>query len=931
MLTARSRIAYLFVATTIGVAASQALSQTSKWVQRGDTGRLIYTPDAEGDRILDFSNVGYKGRGVAAIPNNIANVITLSPVAEDDTTQIQNAINTLAGQSIGPDGYRGAILLQAGDYDINTQLLINASGIVLRGEGKGVNGTVLHGRSAGPNGTNQRPLMRIEGNGNQSLIGSTVSMIDKTVPAGTNSFRVNNPGAFTVGDTVRIERPSTQAWIDAVGMGQPLNGDPAWQPGTMNIRYDRVITRIEGNRVFLDSPLANSFEQQYGGGTIKRYTWNGAIENVGIENLRGDSDFDSDTDEDHAWEFISIGGTSQSSNRAQDVWVRDVTAVHFGDSAVVANPSSKWVTVENATSLDPKSIITGGRRYTYDLSGSHGLVTGSTADLGRHDFVTNSSRPPGPNVFHNSSSTNAQNDSGPHQRWSSGTLYDQISVQGNAINARNRETHGTRHGWSGANIVVWNSSADSYKIQNPPTAQNWLIGSTGTIIEDTEFGPQPSGNYDSHGTPIADIPSLYDAQTADDAEVNAYHWSGGNGNWNDAQGWNEQATPLARSVEQRDYLVGDIDGFVHDGAGSVDNAFIDPAFQAEIVGGSALPITGFDDLAGNQNVAFTQQYLLDSGDVVVHGWLALGLRQGAGGLVNTDFIKIDGAGQMGFSTMGWDTQINTTDTFVGVIDLGTSTLLPILNNDSQLSVQVNDDTGVDWAMLSMTVLVDKGVGAADAFIDTGGTVTVDSAVAPVRSLTVSNSTLRVDPGADLNILVDLDASVAGVLTFGADAGGASLVDVAGDANLAGTTIDLDLLAGFTPTDNQSFDLLTASTITGTPVVDTSDIGLWELAVVSGGNGQSLRATYLGALVGDLDGDGFVGIADLNIVLGAWNQNVPPGNLLADPTGDGFVGIADLNVVLGNWNAGTPPQGSAVPEPGSACLWLMSVWGLTRRR
>ncbi|MEZ6192239.1 MAG: hypothetical protein R3C45_13250 [Phycisphaerales bacterium] len=38
------------------------------------------------------------------------------------------------------------------------------------------------------------------------------------------------------------------------------------------------------------------------------------------------------------------------------------------------------------------------------------------------------------------------------------------------------------------------------------------------------------------------------------------------------------------------------------------------------------------------------------------------------------------------------------------------------------------------------------------------------------------------------------------------------------------------------------------------------------------------------LTGDLNGDGFVGIADLNIVLGAWNENVPPGNPLADPSG-----------------------------------------------
>ena len=77
--------------------------------------------------------------------------------------------------------------------------------------------------------------------------------------------------------------------------------------------------------------------------------------------------------------------------------------------------------------------------------------------------------------------------------------------------------------------------------------------------------------------------------------------------------------------------------------------------------------------------------------------------------------------------------------------------------------------------------------------------------------------------------------------------------------------------------------------------------------------------------GDLDGDGFVGINDLNIVLANWNQNVPPGDPLADPSGDGFVGIDDLNFVLGNWNAGTPPTASNnIPEPGTACLIMLAL-------
>ncbi len=88
----------------------------------------------------------------------------------------------------------------------------------------------------------------------------------------------------------------------------------------------------------------------------------------------------------------------------------------------------------------------------------------------------------------------------------------------------------------------------------------------------------------------------------------------------------------------------------------------------------------------------------------------------------------------------------------------------------------------------------------------------------------------------------------------------------------------------------------------------------------------------GPISGDLDGNGFVGIDDLNIVLANWNQNVPPANPLADPSGDGFVGIDDLNEVLGNWNAGTPPTGgAAVPEPTTLALFGVGGFVMLRRR
>ncbi len=88
--------------------------------------------------------------------------------------------------------------------------------------------------------------------------------------------------------------------------------------------------------------------------------------------------------------------------------------------------------------------------------------------------------------------------------------------------------------------------------------------------------------------------------------------------------------------------------------------------------------------------------------------------------------------------------------------------------------------------------------------------------------------------------------------------------------------------------------------------------------------------------GDLDGDGFVGISDLNIVLSLWNFNVVPGDLsLGDPSGDGFVGISDLNIILGNWNVGTAPLAGdingLVPEPATlAMLAFAAATTLARR-
>jgi hypothetical protein len=79
-------------------------------------------------------------------------------------------------------------------------------------------------------------------------------------------------------------------------------------------------------------------------------------------------------------------------------------------------------------------------------------------------------------VFLDCWSEQAHADTGPHYHWSTATLFDNVRVQGNAINLRDRSFRGPGHGWAGANMVLWNCSADSLIVETPPTAHNWAIG-----------------------------------------------------------------------------------------------------------------------------------------------------------------------------------------------------------------------------------------------------------------------------------------------------------------------------------------------------------------------------------------------------------------------------------------------------------------------
>lgn len=224
----------------------------------------------------------------------------------------------------------------------------------------------------------------------------------------------------------------------------------------------------------------------------------------------------------------------------------------------------------------------------------------------------------------------------------------------------------------------------------------------------------------------------------------------------------------------------------------------------------------------------------------------------------------------------------------------------------------------------------------DPFFDWNGDP--DGSLTPNVSDMLAVSENSFDPSTlGTDVPMDFTFGASGVdMEYGA-AYSATYVTVDGSNNLTPTVVGTMLLAWqfdevqgiWVPAfDYGAQDQFEASAL----FVDFTGDGLLGQCSFSCDTKFEVTLSTVTALAGDLDGDGFVGIADLNIVLGEWNAN-PPVNPAADPSGDGFVGIEDLNTVLGNWNAGTPPSAVAVPEPASVSL--LAIGGasavLARRR
>ncbi|KAF9360403.1 hypothetical protein BGX26_009528 [Mortierella sp. AD094] len=209
--------------------------------------------------------------------------ITLQPLADpriNDRARIQNAIDWVGRQPLQKftlrDGNtviqtRGAVLLQAGIYRIQGALILNKSGVVLRGEGNGPSGTVLIAM-----GQFKHDFIHLNGLLDSSFQGTpeylaryggsklmnpkdpyviqdehVAYVADKYIPVGTTRVPVKDISNFKVGAEVVVEHRPKPSWVHLLRMDHipPRPDSPGrtmnWKPHQYTLRYVRKVMAIE--------------------------------------------------------------------------------------------------------------------------------------------------------------------------------------------------------------------------------------------------------------------------------------------------------------------------------------------------------------------------------------------------------------------------------------------------------------------------------------------------------------------------------------------------------------------------------------------------------------------------------------------------------------------------------------------------------------
>lgn len=442
---------------------------------------------SSGHYLHDWSYAGYH-RGEREIPTPTANTInaTQAPYnadpsgVTDSTAAIQAALDA-AGAAGG-----GVVYLPAGTYKIapagaNTYALrITGNNVVLRGAG--ADNTRLF---------NSNPVMRqknvlvVQNSGSSWWYSdgtvSTRSLITQDLLTPTQVIPVANASIFAVGNLVALRTDLTQAFIDEHGM------TGKWTAGATNPRaivFVRRITVVDplANTITLDVPTRYFLKMRDNARVIKLST---QISEVGVEDLS--IGMAQSTKTGLAENDYSVTGTAAYDvhaaqavvfDSAENCWMRRVKSYappgNAGGFHLVSNGvrliRSRHITVADCDLRKAQYKGGGGNGYLYTLGGNDCLIRDSRAEEGRHNYDFQTMACSG-NVLSHCTTRNGQYASDFHMFLSTSNLIDNMTVDGDFLEAKYRPYGGSpEHGVTASENVFWNTNGLAYT-----TGKNYVV------------------------------------------------------------------------------------------------------------------------------------------------------------------------------------------------------------------------------------------------------------------------------------------------------------------------------------------------------------------------------------------------------------------------------------------------------------------------
>lgn len=452
-------IAFLFFLFYIHAFSQKKMPPPSPVSIKGNA--VVRQKDIVGNQLPDFSVCGYEASNKEIVSPSV--VISIKPQKGADRKNIQQAINQLSSLPIHEDGFRGTIKLEPGTFVVDGSIQIQKDGIVLAGSGMGRNGTTIVGT-----GIDRMPLIHVKGKDGFQV--DRKREIYHSLLAGSSVLNINTTG-LKVGQDIRIKVEYKPDWIVKMGTGHFGGGVTAigWKPGERDLTIARTIAAIESDQVRLDADFPVYVDTADAHIVLISGVTSEQIHHVGIENmtLRSAYNEKNPLDEDHNWDAVVL-------ENAKDVWVRRMQFFHFAGSAVRILPLSRRITVEDCISLQPVSERGGQRRFSFYTEGQQTLIQRCFSSEGFHDFGVGFATP-GPNAFVQCSAKDPISFSGTIQSWSPGVLFDNVSVEGQAIRFGNRGQDADGAGWTTGNSLIWQSTASLIQCDSAPTANNFAI------------------------------------------------------------------------------------------------------------------------------------------------------------------------------------------------------------------------------------------------------------------------------------------------------------------------------------------------------------------------------------------------------------------------------------------------------------------------